>query len=182
MGVTAWGREVTVSVPGPRQGETVLRSEGGLAPLRVLGRSGWTSANGACELTATSYSSMWELCFGGMRETWLYSNDGGGHFRRFWWPFQTAGTDFDPVSKDVAFRYIGGVATPRPSELELTTNGGVSFAPIHQLLAGEMAFLTIRHGYMIGSTTVKASNSGLIQTFDGGHTWHKVLFERAVNR
>jgi hypothetical protein len=181
MGVTAWGRVVTVSVPGPREGETLLRSEGGLAPLRVAGRSDWTSTTGACELTATSYSSMWELCFTGMQEAWLYSNDEGGHFRRFWWPFQTAGTDFDAVSNDVAYRYTGPVSTPRPSELELTTNGGASFTPIaHLPFASEMTFLNIRHGYLIGSTTAKASNGGLLQTFDGGHSWTEVVFESAT--
>lgn len=180
LGVTAWGREVTVSVLGPGEGETLLRSEGGAAPLRVAGRSAWSGANGACILTATSYLSIWELCPGGMREVWLYSNDGGGHFRRFWWPFQTGGTAFDPVSGDVAFRYTGPVAAPQPSELELTTNGGGGFTPVAYLPhAGVMAFLTIRHGYMIGSTTAGASNRGLIQTFDGGHTWHKVVFRRA---
>lgn len=62
MGVTAWGREVTVSVRGPGEGETLLRSDGGLAPLRVAGRSDWSSTNGACELAATSYLSIWEMC------------------------------------------------------------------------------------------------------------------------
>ena len=86
----------------------------------------------------------------------------------------------DPVSGEIAFGYTG-IELPRPSELELTTNGGASFIPIaHLPFAGEMTFLTVRHGYMIGSTIAKASNSGLIQTFDGGHTWHKVVFESAT--
>ena len=105
-----------------------------------------------------------------MTEGWFYSSDGGRHFKQFWQPFQTGGTNIDPVSGDVAFRYTGGVCPSLPSELEVTTNGGASFTPVaHLPFAGEMAFLTVQHGYMIGSATAKASASGLIQTFDGGH-------------
>ena len=54
-GLSAWGREVDVLLPGPGKGETLLGSEGGLVPLRVVAdQAAFFSTIGACQLTATS--------------------------------------------------------------------------------------------------------------------------------
>jgi hypothetical protein len=181
LGLTAWGREVTVQTPWlGHAGETLLRSFGGRAPLRVVSHDPEIgSVTGACDLTATSASSMWAICGTGMMEAWLYSSDGGDHFKRFWWPFGTAGVVLDPVSGRVAFRYTG-IELPRPSELELTTNGGTSFIPIAHLGVVAMAFQNRLKGYVVGATNLRGNNPELLQTSDGGHSWHKVVFESST--
>jgi hypothetical protein len=99
--------------------------------------------------------------------------------RRFWWPFGTAGVDLDPVSGNVAFRYTG-VELPRKYELELTTNGGVSFTPIDHLSIVQIAFLNRWKGYVVGATN-GARNEELFQTSDGGHSWGRVKFGSPIH-
>jgi hypothetical protein len=85
----------------------------------------------------------------------------------------------DPVSGRVAFRYTG-IELPRPSELELTTNGGTSFIPIAHLGVVAMAFQNRLKGYVVGATNLRGNNPELLQTSDGGHSWHKVVFESST--
>jgi hypothetical protein len=180
LGLTAWGREVTVQTPWlGHAGEILLRSVGGRAPLSVVSHDSVVSVTGACDLTATSASSMWAFCPTGMQEAWLYSNDGGDHFKPFWWPFGTAGVELDPVSGSIAFRYTG-ISLPRQSELEVTTNGGASFVPIYNLGVIQMAFLNRWKGYVAGGMNGIGNNAKLLLTSDGGHSWHKVVFGSAT--
>lgn len=180
--VTAWGREVSVSVPWFTQrglGQTILRSFEGLAPLRVAGRSKWSSTLGASELIASSSSSIWEIGPTGMEQAFLYSNDAGGHFRLFW---QDAGTTLDPVSGGVAYRYTADYLLPRSlqGELALTTNGGASFIAVDHLAVLQMAFVNRWDGYVVGATNAQGNNPDLLQTSDGGRSWHKVVPEIAT--
>jgi hypothetical protein len=179
IGLTAWGGLVTVQTP-----TTLLRSVGGRAPWQVIAHdSDMFSVTGGCGLTASSSSSMWAICSTGMMAAWFHSSDGGSHFKQFWWPMGTAGTDLDPVSGNLAFRYTG-IELPRPGELQRTTNGGVTFLSIRHLpfTALHLEFLDAQHGYVLVSTgsVPGAGPFEVLQTSDGGHTWSRVLCDRIV--
>jgi hypothetical protein len=115
-----------------------------------------------------------------MEQAFLYSNDGGGHFRMFW---HAPGTTLVPVSDGVAYRCTPSYALPKSlqNELAITTNGGASFTPVDHLpFAGGWAFLSVQHGYVIEDKNYASNNTELLQTSDGGHSWSKIVFESAT--
>jgi len=186
IGLAAVGAYVNLLVPTQTGQQMLLRSLGGMAPFQVVAHEPafFVAVRGACDLTATSWSSLWAVCPTGMKVAWFHSSDGGRHFRQFWYPFGTAGVTLDPVSGNLAFRYTG-VELPSPGQLQRTTNGGTTFVSISHLpfntgTTPQVAFLNADSGYILRSPTTALGDGELLQTSDGGRRWSKVLFERAT--
>lgn len=181
IGLAVSGPYVTLLVPTRAVGDTLLRSSGGESPLRVVARQPVLIAvQGACDLTATSPSSLWAMCPTGMLVGWFHSGDGGHSFMKVWVSAGTIGATLDPVSGAIAFRYTGLIPKEQ-DQLQLTRNGGLSFSTIGRLpfapgIRVELGFLNAQSGYALGSVNSSLKGQELLRTSDGGRHWTRVRF------
>jgi hypothetical protein len=118
---------------------------------------------------------IWANCPTGMMVAELRSVDGGVHFTSVWAYSGTGGMDFDPVTSEVAYRYLG-IQSPA---VERTMDGGSTFTRVGQLPSSDgttahLTFVDQHDGFAL-------MNSGshfapLLTTTDGGATWAPVQF------
>ncbi len=129
----------------------------------------------ACTLAPMAGNVIWANCPTGMMVSELRSTDGGHGFTAVWSYAGTGGFAFDPVSADIAFRYLGIESTA----VERTTDGGQTFTrvgtlPFAQGSFTRLLFLDEADGFALGSTS--AGTAALLQTIDGGSSWWPVSF------
>lgn len=127
----------------------------------------------ACALAPMPGSVIWANCPTGMMVSELRSTDGGHRFTPVWSYAGTGGFSFDPVTADVAYRYLG-IESPG---VERTTDGGQTFTdvgtlPFAQGSVTRLLFLDEADGFALGSTS--AGTAVLLQTTDGGSAWSTV--------
>jgi hypothetical protein len=127
----------------------------------------------ACSLSPMLGDVIWARCPTGMMVSELRSIDGGQHFTFVWSSMGTGGTDFDPVTAEMAFRYLGAESPT----VERTTDGGQTFVQVGQLpfssgATTHLLFLNQQDGFALGYTQV----STLLETTNGGATWTTVNF------
>jgi len=170
------GSQVAMTVSGntiwltytPHSGGSpqLVESNGGQAPFRSLAEPSLVGVT-ACRITAMPGGAIWAACPTGMLVSYLYTPDGGQHFRAFWDVAGTGGADFDPISPTIAYRYTG-IWPAHPSALQVTTDAGRSFSTVSHLPFGAGADVTLLfvnrdQGYALGPT--------LLYTADGGERW-----------
>ncbi len=130
------------------------------------------SANG-CGLTATSATSIWAECSGGMLVDLVYSGDAGVHWVGIPTIYSgTGGGAFDPVSGSLAYVDVGQVT--RSKNLYRINDQGRSVTAVGSLVcanANGLVFTDARHGLAACDRFGTVSSTELLATSDGGSTW-----------
>ncbi len=129
----------------------------------------------ACALAPVPDGVIWANCPTGMMVSELRSTDGGHRFTTVWSYAGTGGIAFDPVTADLAYRYLG-LDSPA---VERSTDGGRTFIrvgtlPFAQGPVTRLLFLDEADGFALGSTS--DGPAALLQTIDGGSSWSPVSF------
>lgn len=133
---------------------------------------------GTCDLTATSESTLWARCPTGMMADFFYSRDGGVRWSTIPTGLysNTGGGTFDPVSNTLAYLNYGqSVATPGLYRItgagrHLVDVGKLPCASVESFLFSDEA-----HGLALCLKSAAASSAHLVQTSNGGASWHRVL-------
>jgi len=172
----AAGSQLWITYVGPKTPVPQLAESTGGRPPRftVFGQSRLAGVV-ACALAPMAGNVIWANCPTGMMVSELRSTDGGHGFTAVWSYAGTGGFAFDPVSADIAFRYLGIESTA----VERTTDGGQTFTgvgtlPFAQGSVTRLLFVDEADGFAVGSTS--AGTAALLQTIDGGSSWSPVSF------
>jgi hypothetical protein len=170
-GSQLWITYVDPKTPVPQLAE----STGGHPPRFTVFGQPRLAGVVACALAPMAGGVIWANCPTGMMVSELRSTDGGHGFTAVWSYAGTGGFAFDPVSADIAFRYLG-IESPA---VERTTDGGQTFTgvgtlPFAQGSVTRLLFLDEADGFALGSTS--ADTAALLQTIDGGSSWSPVSF------
>jgi hypothetical protein len=166
----AEGSQVFMTYQTVRGTPELLESTRGRPPFRARRQPSLDSVI-ACGLFPMAEATIWAFCPTGMLESWLRSDDGGGHFTRFWTTAGTGGGVLDPVTNDIAYREFGLASRV----LERTTGGGkrfVTVAPLPPNGGTQLVFLDEEDGFALGAN----QHTTLMQTLNGGVDWTRVKF------
>ena len=133
---------------------------------------------GTCDLTATSASTLWARCPTGMMADFFFSRDGGVRWSTI--PVglysNTGGGTFDPVSSTLAYLDYGqSMETPG---LYRITRAGRDLVDVGKLPCASVesfVFTDQAHGLALCLKSAAPSSAQLVQTSDGGASWHRVL-------
>jgi len=170
-GSQLWITYVDPRTPVPQLAE----STGGRPPRFTVFGQPRLAGVVACALAPMAGSVIWANCPTSMMVSELRSTDGGHGFTTVWSYAGTGGIAFDPVSADIAYRYLG-IESPA---VERTTDGGQTFTgvgtlPFAQGSVTRLLFVGEADGFALGSSS--NGTAALLQTIDGGSSWSPVSF------